>query len=821
MRPIALLFLCLLVSLSLSAQQPPFPSGPKITGRISGELVDSLSGVPVEFATLVLIQPATQKEVGGVVSDEKGHFRFTSVPVGTYEVHITFIGYERKVLSGVALLPEKPDRDLGTVYLVSEQIQLEAVTVTGEASIIENRIDKLVYNAEKDVTVSGGDAAEVLRRVPLLAVDMDGNVSLRGSSNIQVLINGRPSGIFANNIADGLKTIPADQIKSVEVITTPSAKYDGEGSAGIINIITKKKSVEGFSGSVNASAGTRQNSANLNLNVARGRLGFNTNGNIFYVWPRVGTTEFYRSDITPEGERILEQSGESESTVLGYNGGASLYYDLNAYHGFSSSFRYNGFRLSQDGFTDAFLTDSILREYTRDNTTSNLNGGFDWTTDYRRTFKQPEREWTIAFQITNNFNNREALINQLDILGNAPELIFREDNENSGQNYEYVLQTDYVHPFSPKIKLEAGAKEVLRNIFSDYRFQTFDEGLNDFVTDPARTDIFNYTQSVTAGYVSLNIKLGEKYGAVIGARYEYTAIRGSYDSERDDFTFQYGNLLPSVILNRTLSNFSSLKLSYTQRIQRPSLFFINPYADLSDPFNITVGNPYLEPEVSHQTELAYNTYVKGISLNGALFYKYTEDIIENFLEVTGEGQSFSTYLNIGNNHSVGFNFFASANLKERLSLRGGFNLSTYNTVSTTAGIDLENQALLFNGNIGGTLSLGEKKAWKVETFGFYRARRRSLQGYLPTFSLLTLGFQREFMEKKASLGVRIVEPFFANKSFPSQLEGENFFQESNYSIPFRSYGANFVYRFGKTEFRNQRRSKIRNDDLKDGENSNF
>ena len=329
----------------------------------------------------------------------KAAFKLQDVPNGKYELHISFIGYATRVVSGVELTLEKPDVDLGDVFMASENITLSAVEVTEERALIENRIDKIVFNAEQDVTSIGGDATDVLRKTPLLTVDFDGNVSLRGSQNIQILINGRPSTLFAQNPGEALQSIPADQIKSVEVITTPSAKYDGEGTAGIINIITKKKSVEGFTGSVNSSIGTRLNRGSLNLSVASGRFGLNANASSWASWPRDGFSDFYREDRQNDTLRILNQDAENRGNNYGPRGSIGAFYDINAYNSLSSSLTFGGFGSNNESTTDATYEiplAGLLQEYTRFNDSKGLRGSFDWTTDYRRTFKKEEQELVFA-----------------------------------------------------------------------------------------------------------------------------------------------------------------------------------------------------------------------------------------------------------------------------------------------------------------------------------------------------------------------------------------------------------------------------------------
>jgi len=793
--------------------------GPSINGRVTGTLIDTTSNEPIEFATIVLVDAKTQEQKDGTMSESDGSFKMPEVKLGAYELHISFLGYRNKIVKGIELTPKNPDYDVETVYLLSEGVTLEEVEVTAESATIENRIDKIVYNADKDVTTQGGDAAEVLQRVPLLSVDFDGNVSLRGSSNIQILINGKPSTIFSGSIGDALKTIPADQIKSVEVITTPTAKYDGEGTAGIVNIITKKKTAQGFTGTINTSVGTRSNRGSLNLGYTRGRFGLNLNGSGWYNWPRESFNDFYREDYTGDETRVLDQSGAGESQFYGPRASIGAFYDINAYNSINSSFNFRGFGRNSEQLTEAFFNDPVNdlnQEYLRNSDTRSFRNGFDWTTDYRRTFKQPEKELSFAFQISGDRSNSENEFIQKDQLGDSPELNISNFNQNKGLNLEYTLQTDYVHPFSDAVKLETGAKGVLRRIDSDYSYENFGDG----VAIPDTADVFYYDQDVLAGYASFNFKFGENWGMIAGTRYEYTTISGDFDKDPLTFGNNYGNLLPSVILNRKLGQFSNLKVSYGRRIQRPSLFFVNPYLQLNDPREVTIGNPQLDPELTDQFELSYNTYIKGLVLNGSVYYRFTDDVIESFTRVTEEGVSLNTFQNIGVERSIGFNFFSSFTVKKWLTLRGGFNIFSYNAESRLEGVDLQRQALVWRGNLNATASL--PRDFKVEAFGFYNSPRQTLQGQRASYSRFSFGVKKELWDSRGSIGMSVSQPFSKFLAFPSELQGDNFIQQSEFKVLVRSFNLNFSYRFGKLDFkdRRSRRSKIDNDDLKGGGGGN-
>ncbi|MEM9928367.1 MAG: TonB-dependent receptor [Bacteroidota bacterium] len=820
--PLALLTL----TISLSAQRPPSSygggrpgGGPSIKGSIKGKVFDEATDEPVEFATIVLLSADGNQQINGTITETDGSFKLTDVPTGKYQLKLSFIGYSEKLMNDVITTPKKPDVDLKKVGLSADAIALDAVEVTGEAALVENRIDKLVYNADKDATNQGGDASDVLRKVPLLSVDLEGNVSLRGSSNLQILVNGRPSTIFATNVADALRSIPSEQIKSVEVITSPSARYDGEGSGGIINIITKKKEAQGFTGTVNSSVGTRQNNGGLNLNALLGRFGLNGGMNGRWSWPRDSEIKFDRTDFDNGSPiRQLTQRGVNETGYLSLNGSLGAFYDFNAYNSLNLSGRYNSRRRSGVGTTvgniDNFGSADAV-DFSRFNDGFTNGAGFDATLDYRKTFpNQKDKELIFAFQVSGQDSRTENLVDQTGDLA-----VYQRDiiNENDGLNLEYTGQVDYVHPFSKKVKLETGVKAVIRRIDSDYFTKVKENNEAQFETDARLTDLFFYDQDVYAGYVSFNINLTDKWGMIAGTRYEVTEIGGEFRSENPSFKNSYQNLLPSITLNRKLSAFSNLKFSFNERIQRPSLFFINPFTSISDPNTLTIGNPDLGPERVRQYEIGYNTYIKGIVLNGAVYFRDTRDLIEQFLTLSNDGiASTTTYLNIGSSDTYGFNFFTSFKLWKKLTLRGGFNYGRYNGEGSVGGERLERSADVISTNVSGSFAVS--KNFRIDAFGFYRNRNQSLQGATPSFGIFSIGGNWT-LSKRTTLGIRIVEPFDVNKDFISELSGPTFDQISSFSIPFQSFGLNLSHKFGQIDFRSQRRrTRVRNDDQKSGGN---
>lgn len=795
-----------------------FNRGPKIMGKITGTVLDSASKETLPFVSIVLRNPKTKKDVAGGITEDNGTFKLQNVPIGKYNLLFSFVGYTTKSIP-IEMTPKKPDAILGKLTLVSNSTALEEVTVNGERELVEARIDKLVYNAKDDVANAGGDASDVLRRAPLLNVDLEGNVSLRGSSNIQILINGKPSTILASSPADALKIIPADQIERVEVITSPSAKYDGEGTAGIVNIITKKKNAEGVAGNINLTAGNLSQRAVAGVTAGRGRFGINANGSMFYSMPREGSSSFLREDYIDDQTRILSENGINESTRLGFFATGGAYYDFNAYHSLASNFRLRGFRSTRDALFMTIYDDptsSIYQEYDRGNDNKSLRSGYEWSIDYTMKFpNQKDRELTLSYKLDGNVSDSENDINQADLLADDASLFRDELNQNDGTNKESTFQLDYVHPVSKKVKIETGTRAVIRDIQTDSEYFFKETATDNYELDTDQSNVLNYDQDVIAGYVSSTINLTKKMGLIAGVRYERTEISGSFVGLENDFANDYDNWLPSVTLSRKIGKMNTLKFSYNQRIQRPSLRFINPFRDISNNRNITQGSPDLEPELNYQYEVSYNTFIKGVMLNVSTYYRKTTDIIENILEIDDDGVANTTYQNVGENNSFGLNLFTSATLFKKWTLRGGFNMYTYDASGLIGDVTVTRQAVVWNANINSNLKL--KNDWVIDLFGFYRAPRQTLQGEYPSFSIMTMGVRKQLWKKKGSIGIRIVEPFFANKDFGSELDSDTFRQTSLFTIPFRSVGINFSCKFGKLDYNKRpRRSKIRNNDQKSG-----
>lgn len=798
---ISLFFFSVLVFECAFAQMPfgggaSAGAGAGITGKITAILLDSTTNKPVEFATVSVSKSGSDKVLNGTVADDKGAVKLDNLKAGDYRVTITFLGYKTKIIDPVKLTPEKPDYRLGKVLFSPNSKLLNSVNVDAEASLVENKVDKLVYNAEKDVTSAGGNAGDVMRKVPMVTVDADGNVSLRGSQNVRILINGKPSSMMASSVADALKMIPADEIKSVEVITSPSAKYDAEGTSGIINIITKKKDIQGLSGSINTAMGTRQNFGSGNLSIRKGRFGVNSSFGGNGSWPQNAITSYRRENKESDGTHVFTQDGITKTYRVGMFGQVGFDWDINTYNNISSSVRVNKFQTAQKGFTLSGL-DSF--NYRRDSKNLFNMRGIDWTTDFRKTFKRKDQELSLSYQLTDNANTNATDFS----IGSLTEL-----SNNAGSNREMTSQIDYTQPFDNKMTMEVGGKNIMRIIKSDYSYDTLG------VRDLSRSNLFKYTQDVYAGYVTWGYVYAKDYTIKLGTRIEHTQIAGAFESLVPEFKNEYTNVLPSFSFSKAFKKFKTLKLNYTQRIQRPSLFYLNPYTNTADPRNITSGNPLLKPELARQYEVGYSSFWKGTMINLALFYRHTTDVIESVLTVDSFDRSTTTYKNMSRINSYGMNIFGSISPITKLTIRGNIN-AYYDFITSQLNAARKNQGITYNANA--MISYSMPKGLSIESFAFFNSPRRTLQGTNPSFSMVNIGLKKELFKKKGSIGLSIANPFNERLDFTSELKGDDFYQTTNFSVPFRSIGINFSWQFGKMEFGGPKKKKgINNDDLKQG-----
>jgi outer membrane receptor protein involved in Fe transport len=820
MKKTVLLFASLIFSAGVWAQTPggAAPATPHGNAKISGTVMDADDNTPVEFANVALLDPATGKPVDGSVCDDKGAFSINKVAEGTYNVAVSFIGYETQTINNIKI-DKKSDVNLGIIKLSTGAKVLNEVVVEGQKQMVEERVDRTIYNAENDATTRGGDATDVLKRVPMLSVDMDGNVTLRGSSNIKVLINNKPSTIMASSISDALKQIPADQIKTVEVITSPSAKYDAEGSGGIINIVLKKNTLQGATLNVDTGVGLRGSNLGLNGSYRKGKMGFNLGGFGRAMYNVTGSFDNTQITKTPEGAPIStnQQTADTRSHGLFGNYTLGWDYDINKKNSLAASVRFGA--RNNNSYQDNLLT-SVRRDAKPDSTslsqifTKDLSNTIDMNLTYTHLYDKPQRELSFLamYSKNNRTNNFDRRIDEINT-ALAPS---GTRNFNDSYNQEVTFQGDYQTPIGTTQMLEAGAKDIMRKVYSNYTYYNDLDGDYNYEldTNPLKNNNLNYDQNIASGYLSYTYTAKSGYSLKAGSRYEYTTIT-AHTKENNITIPSYGVLVPSVNLSKKLKNGGMVKVAYNRRIQRPSIQYLNPNIQGGNPLSITAGNPTLNPEYTNNYELGYNTYIGGTSLNFTSFMRNTTGSIQAVRVPTGNadvpGQILTTYQNIGSEDAYGLSIFANVNIG-KLSLNGGSDI--YYAVLDNH-VDTRNEGWVASGRVFGSYNL--TKGWGFQFFSFYRGRQVQLQGSQGGFGIYSLGLKKDFNEKKGSIGFGAENFFTPNFRIHNTIQSPTIDQRSLNIMHTMSFRITFSYRIGKMSVdAPKRRKSINNDDLKEG-----
>ncbi|MBC7758742.1 MAG: TonB-dependent receptor [Phormidesmis sp. FL-bin-119] len=780
-------------------------------GVITGTLLDSADSKPISFATATLSDPGTKKTIDGSMANDNGIFTIPNLAPGTYTLTLSFMGYKTKTLTGVTVAGNDSNMMLGTIKLSLSSNVLNEVTVVGQRALIEEKVDRLVYNAENDISNKGGDATDVLRKVPMLSVDLDGNVSMRGSQNIKVLINNRPSTITAGSVADAMKQIPSDMIKSVEVITSPSAKYDAEGSAGIINIITKKNTLQGGFLSLDAAAGLRGSNLGLNGSYKTEKMGFSLGGFGRAVYNTTGS--FQNSQITRNtfnDEVLTNQEASTERNNLNGRYTFGWDYDINKNNFISSSVQY-GLRNSnifQNGLLiENFQNNNLLNRSFRNAGVKDNSGTVDVNFNFTHQFNKPQQELSFLALISRN-NSTNNFVNAI-FNNDQSEIANYLKNINESANKETTVQLDYQNPLGKTQMIEFGGKQILRQVSSDYQSYI----ANSSNTYSARGgNIFNYDQKVSAGYFSYTLSTPSKYSFKTGLRYEFTSVDAAFvNAVKPAFNLSYGALVPSVNISKKLASGNTLKLAYNRRIQRPSLQFLNPNVQAANPLNITVGNPNLDPEYTNNFELGYSTFIKNSSLGVSAFVRNTNNSIQSVRDLLGADTIRTTFANIGNENAYGMSVYSSINLSNKFTLNGGVD-SYYaildNNVSNTS-----NQGFVFNIRARGAYKIGDGLSF--EAFGFYRGGQVQLQGKQGGFGIYNLNLRKDISQKRGAIGLGAENFFGKSITIRNSINTPVLTQSTTDVQNNLSFRVSFVYRIGKlTNTQTSKKKSVSNDDLK-------
>ncbi len=783
---------------------------------IRGTVIDSASNKPLAYVTVLLRNNKTQLGGKTVLSKEDGSFVISIPDAKGWDLVFAFTGYSNKI---IPINRGDTDVNVGKVMLSATSKQLTAVTVTAARPVIKRQIDGITYDVTADPETPALSALDMMRKVPLLSVDASDNILLKGSGNYKILINGKESALMAKSPSDVLRAMPATNIERIEVITTPPAKYDAEGLAGIINIITKKNADQGYNIGVNA----RYNSLwgpgfNINGTLKEGKFGMS---GYYGLGERSPHTNFSGGTQTffPDYSAIVQSASNTFGVHFHYfNVELSYEFDsLNLLTGSIELWQDMDNQSSSQATTMTDSTGSLLQQYLLTSQGNNKSLGMDAAVNYQHGFKKDKnRLLTLSYKYSYSPNTQANSYIVSDTVNyNYPNY----QQYNNAGNKESTIQLDYVHPLN-KVTVEAGGKAIFRNNFSDFQSNNFDDSTGKYVPDSAQTDNFNYYQNIFSVYNSEQFKW-DKWTAKAGIRIEHTTVNADFTTVGSTVDQVYNNFIPSVSLQRNFKS-SSLNFGYTNRISRPSIYQLNPFVNRSNPQYISTGNPNLQPEVNHNFELNYSNFSKS-SINIVLSYSYSKNSIQSVssLQVdsgannTLDTVTLSTYQNLGSNSTLGLNFNLSFSIIKDLTVSINGQTSHVWLTGTFNGQFYRNDGP--TGRIFGNIGYKFGKNWRIGMFGGIYSGDVYLQGRSSEFVFTSWVVSKTFLNKKATISLVANCPnsqYFTSTSFTSTPQ---FYQTTYNQNLYRSFAIRFNFKFGKlnSDIKRNVRS-INNDDTKGG-----
>ncbi len=804
-----------------------YAQSPKPVYTISGKVIDNQLKVPLEYATISVVNVKDTKDLTGGVTDSKGNFSVEVGP-GTYNIIVEFISYEPKTFKNRSV---NSDLDLGTIPLGVSSDNLDEVVVRAETTQVEIKLDKKIYNIGKDLTTAGGTVSDALSNVPSVTVDIDGTISLRGNQNVKILINGKPSAIAGFGSTDVLQQLPADAIEKVEVITSPSARYGAEGTAGILNIILRKDKTLGFNGSLSLNAGIPANagaSANLNYRTKKFNL-FNTTGYRYFEAPGNGYFDTkYKNAAEGEFDRIIEDR-DMQRLNRNFNMNLGMEYYLNDQSSLTGSFfyRYGEDRDVTTNVSDYFRNEEKAFGSTRTERENQDENSYQFALNYMNKLDDEGQKLTADFQYEDDRENTISTINEVENYNNIAYdgQFAAEKITNDEVQKEYLLQADYVLPFGEDSQFEAGYRGNWENTVTDYAlWQENQDG--ELVLNRELTNVFDYTENVNALYTQYGSKFGD-FSFLLGLRLENTQLKGKIDSEipddqleqvfgfpiDTDFDKNYLGLFPTVNLIYELAKDENITLGYNRRINRPRGWFINPFPSRSSNNNVFQGNPNLRPAYSDAFDLGYLKEWEKLTLTSSVYYQHESNSFERIQEnVEGTNIIRTIPVNLSSNDRIGGELGLLYNPEKWLRLNGSFNFFQFETTGDFAGKSYDAKNTSWFARFSSKVTLPAKIEW--QTNAFYRGPSEEIQGTREGYLSLDLAFSKDIFNDNATLSLNVRDLLNSRKhesyTNTDAIERYSEFQWRRG----QSFNLSFIYRFNQQK-RQQRREN--GNDMNEGD----
>lgn len=814
--------------------------------EVTGKVVDKDASVPLEYATITFKDISGERAPQGGVTNFDGEFSI-EVYKGTYDIQVEFISFETKTYENREVTE---DFSMGTISLGLDSDSLDEVIVRSETTQIEVRLDKKIYTIGKDLTTQGGTVTDALQNIPSVSVDVEGGISLRGNENVRILINGKPSAMAGFDDTNIFQQLPADAIERVEVITSPSARYDAEGTAGILNIILKKEKTLGVNGSVQASLGFPiNNSFSTTLNLRSDKFNIFNNTGVYYR--KSPGNAFYDNNYINDNEdqfdRIIEDR-EYDRRRRGVNTNLGVEYFINETSSITTALfgRWgNDLDVSETSNFRYFDNIGLDSETYRRQNEKEIEETYQASVNYIKRFNDEGHKLTADVQYSYDNEDKPNTINEVEVFP-TNNLIDRERIQENEKQNELLIQADYVLPIGDA-QFEAGFRSNLESTKNDYFLESFDPNSNSFIIDEELSYNFNYDENVNAMYSQYGNKLGDKFSFLLGLRLEHTQLKGSVSSpfltteeleDTFDFNFKtnfnknYLGLFPTVNLIYELDENENVTLGYNRRINRPRGWFINPFPSRSSRTNVFQGNPDLNPAFSNTFDLGYLKKWDKLTFNASVYYQRETDSFERVQlnneesnETDGITQIVFLPINLSTQNRIGGEVGAIWNPTKKLRFNGSFNFfrfeteGTYTAPATEKVPDPEVQdfgttSTSFFGRFSAKYTL--PAAIDLQTNGFYVGPRQNSQTESESIFSMDLALSKEVIKDKltATFNVRDVFNSRKRKSF---TQSNNFTSDNEFQWRERQFTISLIYRFNQSrEDRMKERGQSGNGNMDDG-----
>ena len=769
---------------------------PKVKTRINGRILAMDNQQPVRDARIELLRSTNLQLVGEVFTDSTGRFEVSTQDDSPHIIRIALMGYHvyRAPVpdGGAVTLPE--------IYLEPDAKLLKEVVITGKSPLITQEVDRLVYNVQGDPDSQTATALDMLARVPLVSVNPDGGIKLKGSSSFQVLIDGRTSSLVANSPEDIFRVMPASSIARIEVITIPPAKYDNEGLAGIINIITVRKKPDGYNGNLGFQykfPNGPRNSANFTFKS--GKFAMSVSGG--YNINNTPQTSFsiFRQNISPVYSTInqegLAHTINHQSVVY-----SQYSYEMDSLNLISAIINYGNGLNHRRGSVFTRQIDNMNSSYHSDEDGRNTQHGYDLGLDYQRGFKKKKTQ-LLSFSYRYSDNDYRRL-NLFTVSQQVNSNINDYKQENTSGAKEHTLQLDYTHPLK-QVEIEAGIKSIFRNNFSDNGTTLFDTG-NSSVNG------FNYSQNIYAAYNSYQFKRGS-WTIKAGARWEMTSMKADFSSVGNVNIPDYNRVVPAIAVQKKLSGSTSINLGYTERISRPGIRQLNPFIDRQNPLSVSYGSPNLRPELNHTFSFGYSASGNS-SLNAGLSYSFSNNSIQ-YISLSGtDGVINNTYSNLGKNATLSGYISVNYPISQRLNLNAFAQISRAHMSGMIDGLNYKKNAMFANTNANFSYKMDHD--WNAGfEFQYYNQTGIGLQSTFSPYYYTSFSLAKKVFNKKLTIRATASNPYLKYLNYKIEYSDPHYNQLIQQDIVYRRFNIYLTYSFGKLRDGVKKNKKsVKNDD---------